>query len=74
MRHGAADADQGGEQQQVERRRHAEPDHGREHGSDRETTSGLGSRSVISQPEAVLYIQLPMLETTVAIHSIEKVA
>jgi hypothetical protein len=27
-------------------------------------------RSVMSQPEAALYIQLPILETTVAIHSI----
>jgi hypothetical protein len=34
-----------------------------------ETTSGCGSRLVISQPDAALYIQLPMLATTVATHS-----
>jgi hypothetical protein len=34
-----------------------------------ETTSGCGSRLVISQPDAALYIQLPTLATTVAIHS-----
>jgi hypothetical protein len=28
---------------------------------------GLGSRLVMSQPEATLYIQPPMFETTVAI-------
>ena len=33
-----------------------------------DTTSGLGSRLVISQPEAALYIHEPTLETTVAIH------
>src|SRR5262245_17082905 len=38
------------------------------------TISGLGSRSVISQPEAALYIQLPTLETTVATHRMAKVA
>jgi len=32
-----------------------------------ETTSALGSRLVISQPEATLYIQPPTFETTVAI-------
>src|SRR5450631_4005226 len=32
-----------------------------------ETVSGLGSRFVISQPEATLYIQPPMFETTVAV-------
>jgi hypothetical protein len=30
--------------------------------------NALGSRLVISQPEATLYIQPPMFETTVAIH------
>jgi hypothetical protein len=34
-----------------------------------ETMKGLGSRLVISQPEAALYIQLPTFDTTVAIHS-----
>jgi hypothetical protein len=34
-----------------------------------ETMRALGSRLVISQPEAALYIQLPTLDTTVAIHS-----
>ena len=34
-----------------------------------DTSSGLGLRLVISHPEAALYIQVPMLETTVAIHS-----
>ena len=33
----------------------------------RATTSGLGSRLTISQPDAALYIQVPTLETTVAI-------
>src|ERR1700686_1209728 len=32
-----------------------------------ETVSGLGSRFVMSQPEATLYIQPPMFETTVAV-------
>src|ERR1700722_5551946 len=32
-----------------------------------ETTSGFGSRLTISQPEAALYIQVPILDTTVAI-------
>ena len=32
------------------------------------TMNALVSRLVISQPEATLYIQLPMFETTVAIH------
>jgi hypothetical protein len=31
-----------------------------------ETMSGLGSRLVMSQPDATLYIQPPMFETTVA--------
>src|SRR5262249_1267553 len=31
--------------------------------------SGSGSRLVISQPDAALYIQLPTLATTVEIHS-----
>src|SRR5262249_32813669 len=39
-----------------------------------ETTSGAGSRLVISQPEAALYIQLPTFATTVAIHSTVNVA
>jgi hypothetical protein len=34
-----------------------------------ETMSGLGLRLVISQPDAALYIHVPMLETTVASHS-----
>jgi hypothetical protein len=34
-----------------------------------ETTSGSGSRLVISQPEAALYIQLPTFATTVAVQS-----
>src|SRR5262245_21987852 len=34
-----------------------------------DTTSGCGSRLVISQPEAALYIQVPILATTVAVHS-----
>ena len=32
-----------------------------------ETMNGSGSRLVISQPEATLYIQPPMFETTVAV-------
>src|ERR1700691_3933181 len=32
------------------------------------TINGSGSRLVISQPEAALYIQPPTLETTVAVH------
>ena len=31
--------------------------------------SGSGSRLVISQPDAALYIQVPTFATTVAIHS-----
>src|SRR5208282_3288455 len=38
-----------------------------------ETMNGLGSRLVISQPEATLYIQPPMFETTVAIQITAKV-
>ena len=38
-----------------------------------ETISGSGSRPVISQPDAAVYIQVPMLETTVAVHSTVKV-
>ena len=34
----------------------------------RETISGLGSRLVMSHPEAALFIQEPTFETTVAIH------
>src|SRR5262245_59749567 len=34
-----------------------------------ETKRGSESRIVISQPDAALYIQLPTLTTTVAIHS-----
>jgi hypothetical protein len=34
-----------------------------------ETTSGDELRSVINQPQAAEYIQPPMFETTVAIHS-----
>src|SRR5262249_13382816 len=37
-----------------------------------ETGSGSGSRSVISQPEAALYIQPPIFATTVAIQIIAK--
>jgi hypothetical protein len=32
----------------------------------------VGERSVISQPEAVLYIQVPILEMTVASHKTVK--
>src|SRR5262245_15800946 len=39
-----------------------------------ETMNGSGLRLLISQPEAALYIQLPMLETTVASHSPANVA
>jgi hypothetical protein len=34
---------------------------------------GSGFRLVISQPDAALYIQPPMLETTVAIHITAKI-
>ena len=40
----------------------------------KDTMSGSGLRPVISQPEAALYIQLPMFDTTVAVHSTENVA
>ena len=33
-----------------------------------ETINGSGSRLVISQPDAALYIQVPTLATTVAVH------
>ena len=33
-----------------------------------ETIKGSGLRLVMSQPEAALYIQLPTLETSVAVH------
>jgi hypothetical protein len=36
--------------------------------------SGSGLRLVISHPDAALYIQLPMLAMTVAVHSTENVA
>jgi hypothetical protein len=36
--------------------------------------NGSGLRLVISHPEAALYIQLPMLAMTVAVHSTENVA
>jgi hypothetical protein len=32
-----------------------------------ETTNGLAFRLIISQPDAALYIQVPMFETTVAV-------
>src|SRR5580704_10479574 len=35
----------------------------------RETARGSGLRLVMSQPEAALYIQVPILATTVAVHS-----
>lgn len=38
-----------------------------------DTVIGLASRPVISQPDAALYIQVPMFETTVAVHMIAKV-
>jgi hypothetical protein len=34
----------------------------------RETISGCGLRLVISQPDAALYIQVPMFAMTVAVH------
>jgi hypothetical protein len=37
-----------------------------------ETLKGSGLRLVISQPEAALYIQLPILATTVAVHNTVK--
>jgi hypothetical protein len=37
-----------------------------------ETMSGSGERSVISQPEAVVHIQVPILEMTVASHKTVK--
>ena len=39
-----------------------------------ETMNGSGLRSVISQPDAALYIQPPMFEMTVAPHTMEKLA
>src|SRR5215470_15584636 len=39
-----------------------------------ETMNGSGLRSVISQPDAALYIQPPILEITVAPHTTEKLA
>jgi len=39
-----------------------------------ETMSGSGLRSVMSQPDAALYIQPPILEMTVAPHTTEKLA
>src|SRR6266404_2745510 len=39
-----------------------------------ETMNGSGLRSVISQPDAALYIQPPILEMTVAPHTTEKLA
>ena len=39
-----------------------------------DTMNGSGLRLVISQPDAALYIQLPMFETTVAVHSTENAA
>jgi hypothetical protein len=35
--------------------------------------NGSGSRLVMSQPDATLYIQPPMFETTVAVHTSAKV-
>ena len=37
-----------------------------------DTMNGSGLRLVISQPDAALYIQLPTLETTVAVQSTAK--
>ena len=39
-----------------------------------DTMNGSGLRLVISQPDAALYIQLPMLAMTVAVHSTENAA
>ena len=39
-----------------------------------DTMNGSGLRLVISQPDAALYIQPPMFETTVAVHSTVNVA
>ena len=39
-----------------------------------ETMNGSGFRSVISQPDAALYIQPPILEMTVAPHTTAKLA
>jgi hypothetical protein len=39
-----------------------------------ETINGSGLRSVISQPDAALYIQPPILEMTVAPHTTAKLA
>jgi len=38
-----------------------------------ETVSGSGSRLVMSQPEATLYIQPPIFDTTVALQMMAKV-
>ena len=37
------------------------------------TLNGSASRPVISQPVAALYIQVPMFDTTVAVHTTENV-
>jgi hypothetical protein len=39
-----------------------------------DTISGFGLRLVMSQPEPALYIQKPMFEMTVAVHSTANVA